>query len=115
MSSLLANRPTATVARVNLLPPEISERRRQRNRAVLTGLVVLLWVLLLGGLYMMKLSDVEAARLQREAAQQEVTRLQAEVAALQEFADLDRKLTARNGLLQTAMANEISWARMLND
>ena len=102
-------------ARVNLLPPEIAQRQRERRTVIVTGALVLVWLALLGALYGFKLSDVEAARVDRAQAQAEVTRLQQELASLQPFAELDRRLSARNTLLATVMAEEISWAKTLND
>ncbi len=102
-------------ARVNLLPPEIAQRARARRTRTLTIVVVGLYVALLGLLYVIKLGDVEAARQTRDDAQAEVARLQAELNTLQEFAELDRLLDARNDLLAAALATEISWARVLND
>lgn len=102
-------------ARVNLLPRELEERAQARRRAswVVAAVAVYAAVLLL--LYMGKLGAIDAAREERDAAQTEVTRLQGELARLEQFAQLDREVTARNALLSSAMATEISWARVLND
>jgi cell division protein FtsB len=102
-------------ARVNLLPPEIAQRQRERRTVVLTATLVLVWLVLLGVLYGFKLGDVEATRVKRDGAQAQVAQLQQELASLQAFAELDRRLSARNGLLATVMTNEISWAKTLND
>lgn len=105
----------STVVRVNLLPPEIGQRQRERRAIVVTALVVLGYVAVLGLLYVLKLGAVDAAREERDVAQAEVGQLQGEVARLAPFAELDRRLTARNGLLASAMGSQISWARQLND
>ena len=102
-------------ARVNLLPREIEERARARRTASWTVGAVAVFTALLGLLYLAKLGDVNAAREDRDAAQQQVTERQAELASLEEFAELDRQVTARNQLLSAAMATEISWARVFND
>jgi Tfp pilus assembly protein PilN len=102
-------------ARVNLLPREIEERARTRRSASWTIAGVALFAAVLGVVYLGKLGAVNGAREEREAAQGRVTELEAELATLQEFADLDREVKARNELLAAAMATEISWARTLND
>jgi hypothetical protein len=101
--------------RVNLLPREVEVQARQRRSATFTVVGVLLFVVLLGVAYFLKLGAVEQARQDRDAAQAEVTRLRAEVAQLEEFRILADKLDARNQILMFAMGNEISWARTLND
>ena len=102
-------------ARVNLLPREIAERARTRRTASWTVGAVAVFAALLGLLYLAKLGDVNAAREERDATQALVDERQAELAGLQEFAELDRQVTARNELLSAAMATEISWARVFND
>ena len=102
-------------ARVNLLPREIEERARTRRAASWTVGAVAAFAALLGVLYLAKLGDVNQAEADRDAAQAEVTEREAELASLEEFAELDRQVTARNELLSAAMATEISFARVFND
>lgn len=101
--------------RVNLLPREFEERSRQRRLAGLGVLVVLAWVGLLAFLLLGKLGAVDDARATRDAAQAQVNQLQAEVNALAQFQQLATNLSAGNDVLATAMANEVSWAQLLND
>ena len=102
-------------ARVNLLPREIAERARTRRTASWTIGAVAAFAALLGVLYLFKLGQVDQAGEERDAAQAEVTRLEAQKATLQQFADLDAEVKERNTLLAAAMATEISWARAMND
>lgn len=102
-------------ARVNLLPPEIAVRARRRREAGITGAALGGYLVLLLLIYLLKLGAVADARNDREEATRIVQDLQAEVASLAEFAELDRRLTARNDLLAAAMAKEMAWARILND
>lgn len=101
--------------RVNLLPKEIEERAKARRVTSWAIGAVAAYAALLGLLYIAKLGDLNAARSDRDDAQATVATLQAELASLQEFAELDAQFTARNELLSAAMATEISWARVLND
>ena len=102
-------------ARVNLLPREIEQRARARRTTSWAIGAVAAFAALLGLLYVAKLGDLNAARDDRDAAAAEVERLSQELSTLQEFAELDRQLAARNELLRDAMAREISWARVFND
>lgn len=102
-------------ARVNLLPREIEERARARRTTswVIGG--VLAYTALLVLLYIAQLGDIADAEAERDDAQTEVARLEAELADLQQYAELDRQVQARENLLTATMATEISWARVLND
>lgn len=102
-------------ARVNLLPREIEQRARARRTASYTVAAVAVFAALLGLIYLGKLGDLNDARSDRDAAQETVDERRAELASLEEFAQLDREVKARNALLSAAMATEISWARVLND
>lgn len=101
--------------RVNLLPREFEERSRQRRMVGVGILVVLAWVALLAFLLFAKLAAVEDAKQDRDAAQAVVNQLQAEVNSLSAFQELAAQLNAGNELLASAMANEVSWAQLLND
>lgn len=102
-------------ARVNLLPREIEQRARARRTASYTVAAVAVFAALLGLIYLGKLGNLNDARSDRDAAQETVDERRAELASLEEFAQLDREVKARNALLSAAMATEISWARVLND
>lgn len=104
-----------TTVRVNLLPPEIAQRARQRRLAQVVGALLVVYVGLLGALHAVKLGQVAEARRERDAAQAEAQRLQGQVAALGEFRVLEQTLAERNQLVTTAMAEEVAVARMLNE
>ncbi|QBI21523.1 hypothetical protein ER308_19410 [Egibacter rhizosphaerae] len=101
--------------RVNLLPKDLFEQARARRvaRGSYVGLAV--FVLALAGVYGHGWNQVRLAEEEREAAQAEVSQLQAELAELEEYRELAERLDARNQTLATAMSDEISWARILND
>ncbi len=102
-------------ARVNLLPREIEERARTRRTAGFTIGAVAAFAAVLLLVYLAKLGDLNQAREERDRAQQTVAELNDEKASLQEFAELDRLVNARNQLLASALASEISWASVLNN
>lgn len=104
-----------STVKVNLLPREYEVQARERRVTGLTVVLVLVFVAVLGVVYFLKVGAVDQARAERDAEQAEVSRLTAELAQLEEFRELADRLQARNDLLAFAMANEISWAAMLND
>ncbi len=103
------------MVKVNLLPPEIAERQRAKRITRLSLALVAVWIFVLGGVYMLKLSDVAAAAEALDKAQAEVVTLESELATLEPFRQLAEQLDTHNTLLASAMEKEISWARVLND
>ncbi len=101
--------------KVNLLPREFAGARAARRTTNLTVVGVMVFALMLGGLYFMKLNEIQQAEGERDTAQADVSRLQAEVASLEQFRQLADQLEARNAVLASAMGSEISFARILND
>lgn len=102
-------------ARVNLLPRELEERARTRRTASWTIGAVAVFAALLGLLYIAKLAQVNDAQRERNETQAVVDQREAELASLEQYAELDRQVNARNDLLSAAMATEVSWARVFND
>jgi hypothetical protein len=101
--------------RVNLLPGQVRERSTARRGSFLAALLVLLAIAGMAFLFLAKRGAVDDAIADRDAAHAEVNRLQAEVQALGQFQALADELAAGNGLLVTAMGDEIAVARVLND
>lgn len=102
-------------AGVNLLPQEIDTERRVRRRATLSAIGVVVFIAVLGGLYVHKLDQVREAEQARDEAATEVANLEQELAQLQEYRELADLLDARNAVLADAMSDEVSFARGLND
>lgn len=102
-------------AGVNLLPQEIDTERRARRRATLSAIGVVVFIAVLGGLYVHKLDQVREAEQARDEAATEVANLEQELAQLQEYRELADLLDARNAVLADAMSDEVSFARGLND
>lgn len=101
--------------RVNLLPKEIEAAGRARHVGRLSVLGVVAVVLVLGGVSFVQMGDRAQAEQDRDAAQTRVAQAEARVAALAEYRELQNRYLARRELLSTAMAEEVSWARILND
>lgn len=100
---------------INLLPPEIAQRRRARQitlalAAAGLGLVAVLIIVFL----------VQAARLSGERgkldeAKQRNADLQAQITSLQAFAIQQQTLRTKEQLLERLTANEVRWSVLLND
>lgn len=103
------------MSQVNLLPPDVLAAQRQRRMAGVValagvgviGLILLFYVIQLGRLNGVQ-SDIERAEQNNEA-------LQTEIAQLQEFQELQAQAQAKQDLLDTVFANEISFSGLLMD
>ena len=103
------------MSQVNLLPPEILQRAQTRRLTLMVigaGLVVLV---LIGVLFVMQSASL--SRVNEDVADQERRNagLRSEIAGLQEFAALQTEAQAKQALLSTAFANEVSFSGILLD
>lgn len=100
---------------INLLPPESFEKARTRRRILQIALAALAYVVLLALVTIWWQGRVDRAE-DDVVAQQEINAgLQAQVAALAEARELVVDYEANAALVATALANDVSWGRILND
>ena len=101
--------------RINLLPPEIGEKRRAESRrlyliAVLMAVVAVLGLawgfLLVQG--QLKASDVASVR-------QEAASLQAQALSFKVFEDRTHDLAQRKAIAQQALADRIDWSQLMSE
>lgn len=112
----LAGRPGPEgIRRLSLLPPEIGQERAARRQVLLTGLVILVIAALLGLLWFQRQSDVNDAEDEAEAAEAETTALEARAAALGSIQSLSTEVDSRKDLVRTALANDVAWAKLLQE
>lgn len=114
MSTLTAA-STATLPRVNLLPPEIEERRRFRKVQTGLGAAVAVALAAVGALTLLAAGQVSDAQGDLDAAKSENTTLQAKA---NEFADVPKviaQVEAAEAQLSEAMGKEVRWSYFLND
>lgn len=104
-----------TAAIVDLLPPELAARRRDRRLIVWTAMAVAAFVGVLAGIYAVQVAALQDATAARDAIASRVATREERVAALAPYAELAARLEARDAVLQTAMAPEVSWSRLLTD
>ncbi len=103
------------MSQVNLLPPELRQRqatRRTTSLAVLAGLAALAIV---GFFWFLRSAELSRKQEELRAQQQVNSQVQAQIAELQKFGDLQSQLQAKKQLLSSVYANEVSWSGILLD
>ncbi|MBX6371506.1 MAG: hypothetical protein IRZ02_04535 [Acidothermus sp.] len=101
--------------RVNLLPPELHERRRVRAAQAGTAIAV---VLALAGVIFARVQEghsVDAAKQQVANQEQRQAQLSQQLRSLNEVRTTAAQLAASEALLTRAMATEIQWSTYLSD
>lgn len=98
---------------VNLLPQEIEESRRLRQKTVLLFVVGILVVAGLVALFFFRNIELNNQRERLATAQAEAKVLQAKVDLLEEFARLEETVKQKQATLAVAMANDVAWSRLL--
>ena len=104
-----------TVPRVNLLPPEVGERRKLRK--VQAGLAVgILGVAgVVGLLYVQAGSGESTARASLETAQVTNTSLQAQADKLAYVSKAKQQIDAAKASLKAAMGSEVLWSKTMQE
>jgi Tfp pilus assembly protein PilN len=111
----LSTTQLAALPRVNLLPPEIAEKRRARKLQAGMGAAVAVAVVGVAAGYVMAHSSVSHAKSELADAQAQTAQLQTQVTQYAGDESLRAQLTAKQGLLTTAMGQEVQWSHYLND
>jgi len=103
------------VSHVNLLPPEIRQKAKVRQRTAVVAVIGVGVLLVIFAFYL--LQAMELSRVQEDLAFQEQTNssLQTEIAALSDFGELQAELQEKQDLVDAVYANEISWSGVLRD
>jgi Tfp pilus assembly protein PilN len=103
------------MSQVNLLPPDILAAQRQRR---LAGVVALAGIGVIGLIlvfYVIQLGNLSGVRSDIEAQQQSNQSLQSEIDSLREFEELRARAQAKQELLDSVFANEVSFSGLLMD
>ncbi len=104
-----------TVRRVNLLPREIEQQRRSRQKAVAVVLAAIGVVAILVGAYLFQLVRLHSEQNKLAAQTKANTELRAELATLKDFDTLQQQLKAKADLVSTLTQDEVRWSRVLGD
>jgi Tfp pilus assembly protein PilN len=100
---------------INLLPPEIAQRRRVREVTLLIGAVGLALVALLVVVFLVQAARLAGERGRLDDAKKVNVALQGKVNQLQEFAQLELTVQNKQQLLGRLTQNEVRWSVLLND
>lgn len=101
--------------RVNLLPGEVRARGAANRTRILAGVVGVVVLLVLVGLTLVQRSSIGDAEARLAGVQEQNTALQADIAALQPFADLEARASTAVDLVALALESEGSLATVLQD
>lgn len=99
--------------RINLLPPEVEQKRRVRRQTGFLALGFVAFLILLGAIWFVRQSTLDRERETLAALQAQQQELQTKVDALQEFAQLEQTVTQKRATLAAAMVNDVHWSRLL--
>lgn len=111
-----ATRPQAwTPPRVNLLPPQIGQRRRLRRVQVAAAVLVLVAVALIGFLYWRAWGEVSQARDELEVSQAQGASLRSRTAELAHVDKVHTTVQQAERALGQATSEEIRWSYYLAD
>ncbi|MHB1613793.1 MAG: PilN domain-containing protein [Actinomycetes bacterium] len=113
--TLTTSTRTATVPRVNLLPPEIAEAERLRKLQMGLGAGLAVVVVGLGLAYVSASSSVSSARSQLDATQAQTVGLQAQAAQYSQVPATLAQVAAARAELTASMGQEVRWSYYLND
>ena len=111
----LTTQQLAVLPRVNLLPPEIAQRRRARKVQVGMGAAVAASVAVVGAVYLLAHNGVNGAQSDLDAAKARQTQLQSQLAEYQGDEQLRSSRDGQLLMLEQAMTDEIQWSHFMND
>ena len=103
------------MSQVNLLPPELRQRLAIRRTTSLVAAAAFGVFALIGIFYFLQLQRLADTQDDLEAQQARNAELQSQIDGLQQFADLQAELAAKEELLSTIFVNEVSWSSALLD
>jgi Tfp pilus assembly protein PilN len=106
---------TARLPRVDLMPPEFAQRRRERRILASLSLVVLAAVAIVAVLYVAAVHGKQAAQQSLDDATAKHTALSHQLAKLGDVQKTYDEQSRRQALLEQALAPEVHWSGYLAD
>ncbi|MCW2498854.1 MAG: Fimbrial assembly family protein [Frankiales bacterium] len=104
-----------TLPRVNLLPPEIAEKRAFRRLQLGLGCAVLAAIGVVGLVYTSAAHSVSSAQSELDTQTAQSVSLQAQTAKYSNVTAVYARANAAQMMLQTAMSDEVRFSQLLND
>jgi Tfp pilus assembly protein PilN len=101
--------------RINLLPPDVRRRQRLRRQTGAVAAIGVVALVLLGVFFFMQQLRLNGLRDDIEAQQQANRTLEAQIAELRQFDELQQELIATRQLLDQILADEVHWSGLLRD
>jgi Tfp pilus assembly protein PilN len=101
--------------RINLLPPELAQRKRARQLLSTLGAGGIVLIVLLGIVYAIAVARLASEHHALEVQQEKNDALQAQIAQLNEIARSQVLLKQKSDLLTTLTASEVRWSTVLSD
>lgn len=101
--------------RINLLPPEILERRKAERRFGWVILAAVMVAVVLAGVWAFAFFRLQSKEDELAAVQQEVQSTNAQAAQLAIFEERASELETRRATAQLALSSRRNWARLLNE
>jgi Tfp pilus assembly protein PilN len=103
------------VSQVNLLPPDIRQRQQTRRVAFLIAAAGVALLLLVLFVYLLQTQSLNGVNDDIEAQTAKNADLQAQITELQHFADLQDEAAAKQQLLSSVFAYELSFSGAMQD
>jgi Tfp pilus assembly protein PilN len=101
--------------RVNLLPPEILERRQAERRIIWVVVAAIVIAVLLAGVWGVANYRLQNKKDELAAVQQEAQAIQAQADQLAIFETRASELEERRATVQAALGGRIDWAKLLDE
>jgi Tfp pilus assembly protein PilN len=101
--------------RIDLLPAAYQERRRQRRNVALVVIASMLVLLLIIGWWVLLGTQINGEKDNLAEARARNQQLQADIAALSHFADLQAEVTAKRTALLTVMTGDVDWPAIMTE
>lgn len=101
--------------RVNLLPPEIRERRQAEERIGWVAFGAIVLALVLAGVWAYATIQVRSRTDELAAIQQQVESTRAAADQLAIFEERESELQARRAVVEQALSGRVAWARLFDE
>jgi len=107
--------PTDGDRRISLLPATVESARAERRQLALAAGAVGGFAVLLLGLWFLRGGQLDDERDAARTAEVEAAQLRADIAELDDVEQLERLVSERRQLVASALADDVSWTRLLQE